>query len=242
MEAGNYKNLLAPAYPSRWLVAVLNARGIAFCMRVEKAGNTGFACMRDFLRSDEHERIVTLAAPDRRGANDYECPSTAQTVRLVRHVASTGKVRVLMANLLDPAAFPARQFGDLYHQRWRIEEAFKRLKHRLNLEHVCGLSQQAAMQDFAAKIVCDNLQSLATETALREASLPATRRINRAAAHSIMKPLMPALLLGADIAKRLIGALQLIAGRTYSHRPGIIKSKPRVARPKPHKSMSQKLC
>ncbi|MCY0915449.1 hypothetical protein [Massilia antarctica] len=28
------------------------------------------------------------------------------------------------------------------------------------------------MHDFAAKIVCDNLQSLATETALREAPLP----------------------------------------------------------------------
>ncbi|MBC7859546.1 MAG: hypothetical protein H7Z39_12380 [Burkholderiaceae bacterium] len=69
-----------------------------------------------------------------------------------------------------------------------------------------------------------------------------TRRINRAAAHSILKPLMPALLLGADIATRLLAALQLIAGRTYSHRPDIIKSKPRVARPKPHKSMSQKPC
>jgi len=98
------------------------------------------------------------------------------------------------------------------------------------------------LHDFAAKIVCDNLQSLATETALREASLPPTRRINRTAAHSILKPLLPALLLGADIATRLFDALQLIAGRTYSHRPGIIKSKPRVARPKSHKSMSLKPC
>ena len=234
--------LMDRGYPSRWLVATLNVRGIDFCMRVEKAGNAGFACVRDFLRSDEHERIVTLAAPDRRDAEDYEFPETAQTVRLVRHVASTGKVRVLMTNLLDPTAFPAHEFGDLYHQRWRIEEAFKRLKHRLNLEHVSGLSQQAAMHDFAAKIVCDNLQSLATVTALRDADLPATRRINRAAAHSILKPMLPALLLGADIAARLLDALQLIAGRTYSHRPGIMKSKPRVARPKPHKYMSQKPC
>ena len=47
-----------------------------------------------------------------------------------------------MTNLLDLSRFPAHSFGDLYHQRWRIEEAFKRLKHRLNLEHVSGLSQQ----------------------------------------------------------------------------------------------------
>jgi hypothetical protein len=187
-------------------------------------------------------KIVTLAAPDRRDADDYECPATLQTVRLVRHVASTGKVRVLMTNLLDPAVFPGADFGDLYHQRWRIEEAFKRLKHRLNLEHVSGLSQLATMHDFAAKIVCDNLQSLATETAMREAALPPTRCINRAATHSILKPLLPALLLGADVAARLLEALQLIAGRTYSHRPGVIKSKPREVRPKPHKSMSLKPC
>ena len=113
--------LMDRGYPSRWLVAALNACGVGFCMRVEKAGNTGFACVRDFLRPDDHERIVTLAAPDWRDATDYECPATAQTVRLVRHIASTGKVRVLMTNLLDPAAFPAHEFGDLYHQRWRIE-------------------------------------------------------------------------------------------------------------------------
>lgn len=38
----------------------------------------------------------------------------------------TVAVRVLMTNLLDAAAFPRAEFGDLYHQRWRIEEAFKR--------------------------------------------------------------------------------------------------------------------
>jgi hypothetical protein len=62
----------------------------------------------------------------------------------------------------------------------------------------------------------------------------------RAAVQSILKPLLPALLLAADIAARLSQALQLIAGRTCSHRPGIIKSKPKVMRPKPHKSMTQK--
>ena len=46
-------------------------------MRVEKAGNAGFTCERDFLRSDDDERIVKLAPPDRRNAADYECPATA---------------------------------------------------------------------------------------------------------------------------------------------------------------------
>jgi len=38
-------------------------------------------------------------------------------------------VRVLMTNLLDSARYPASQFGDLYHQRWRIEEALNSLSY-----------------------------------------------------------------------------------------------------------------
>jgi hypothetical protein len=43
--------LLDRGYPARWLVTVLNAQRISFCMRVEKSGNAGFACVGDFLRS-----------------------------------------------------------------------------------------------------------------------------------------------------------------------------------------------
>ena len=223
------------------LPALLNLRGIPFCMPVEQpAERGGFACVRQFLRSGLAEQIVTLPAPTQRDATDYECPATPQVVRLVRHVASTGNVRVLMTNLLDAAQFPASEFGDLYHQRWRIEEAFKRLKLRLNLEHVSGLSQLAVLQDFAAKILCDNLQSLAVRAASLIGPLPPTRRINRAFAHTVLKPLLPALLLGTASVALLDAALQLIARRTYLHRPGL--SKPRKPYVKPHKSMANKPC
>ena len=233
--------LMDRGYPCRWLVALLNHRGIGFCMRVEKAGNSGFACVRDFLRSDQQEQIVTLPAPDRGDARDYECPATPQTVRLVRHVASTGKVRVLMTNLFDQQRFPAAGFGDLYHKRWRIEEAFKWLKDRLNLEHVSGLSQLAAAQDFAAKIVCDNLQALATAAATTQFPIPPARRVNRAYAHTVLKPLLPSLLLRFTTAVDLLHqAMALIASQTFFNKPGL--SKPRKKQPKPHKPMTQKPC
>lgn len=232
--------LMDRGYPCRWLPAVLNQRDIAFCMRVEKAGNTGFAYVRDFLRSGQNEQIASLRAPDRLDAQDYDCPTEPQTVRLIRHVAPKAKVRVLMTNLLDMTRFPAAAFGDLYHQRWRIEEAFRRLKHRLNLEHVSGLSHLAVMQDFAAKVLCDKFQALTTLTASHDAQLPPAQRINRAFAHTVLKPLFPALLLGLEVANLLHDALTLIARRTFIHRPG--RSKPRKQRPKPHKFMTQKHC
>ena len=57
----------------------------------------------------------------RRDAADYEFACAPQQVRLVRHVAPNGKVRVLMSNLFDTVSFPASAFGDLYYKRWRIE-------------------------------------------------------------------------------------------------------------------------
>lgn len=61
----------------------------------------------------------------------WELDGPAQMrVRLVRHITSTGRVRVLVTSL-DEQAASAAELGDLYHGRWRIEEAFKRLKHRL---------------------------------------------------------------------------------------------------------------
>ena len=161
-------------------------------------------------------------------------------MRLARHVALNGQARVLMTNLLDTTRFPAHRFTGLHHQRWRIEEAFKRLKHRLNLEHASGLSQLAVEQDVAAKVFCDNLQALVTLEARGSDVLADRERINRAYAHTALKHLLPALLLGKKVAKLLRNLLTLIAKQTYLHRENL--SKPRKSRPKPHKYMSQKHC
>lgn len=232
--------LLDRGYPCRWLVGILNLRGIPFCMRVEKSGSGGFTCVREFLRSGLAEKVVTLRAADSRDVRDFDCPTEPQTVRLVRHMAPNGQARVLMTNLFDATLFPANRFGALYHERWAIEEAFKRLKHRLKFEHVSGLSQLVVEQDAAAKVLCDNLQVLAALEAHQRHNLPERERINHAYAHTALKPLLPALLLGRKVARLLRNVLKLIAKQTYPHRENL--SKPRKPGPKPHKYMTQKCC
>ena len=232
--------LLDRGYPCRWLVAVLNQRGIPFCMRVDKSGNTGFTCVRNFLRSGLDEQIISLNAVCAQDVLDFECPSEPQQVRLIRHIAPSGEIRILMTNLFDAVKFPASQFADLYHHRWRIEEAFKRLKHRLNLEHVSGLSQHAVAQDVAAKVLCDNLQALTSLTARQDAQLSTKKRINHAYVFTALKPLLPALLLGKKAVKLMRNVLKLVAKQTYRHVENL--AKPRKSRPKPHKHMTQKNC
>lgn len=135
-----------------------------------------------------------------------------QTIRLIRQISPAGKVRVLNTNLLDMHRYPAATFRDLYHRRWRLEEAFKRLKHRMALEHLSGLSQLVARHDFDAKILIDNLHTLCCPGATQEHDVEANDRINRSYAITAPKPVLSAALLGLRWAKAALnGTLHLVA-------------------------------
>ena len=230
--------VLDRGYPAAWLVALLNARGIRFAMRCDNA--SGWAATRRFMASGAQQQWVDLNRPSARDATDFECPHAAPRVRLVRQVAPNGLVRVLATNL-DDSAFPPEVFADLYHQRWRIEEAFKRLKHRLHLECASGLSQQALLVDVAAKILADNIASLLCAAASQLADMPGrSRKCNRAYAAGVIPRLLPRILLVAhDLAHQIQHAIHQLASvsRRFSPRP----SQPRPAHHvKPHPSMAYK--
>ena len=230
--------VLDRGYPAAWLVAHLVERGIRFCMRCDKAN--GWSAMRSFVRSGQLDAVVTLNRPSRQDALDYECSGKAPQVRLVRQIAPNGQVRVLATNL-DGQSFPGEVFADLYHQRWRIEEAFKRLKHRSRLECVCGLTQHALLVDVAAKVLSDNLGSLVCQAASEEADLPGRRRVcNRAYAAPLLQRLLPRMVLGLGCILALLDkALDLIGANTHRRVPG--RSRPRPAnRVKPHPHMAYK--
>ena len=104
-------------------------------MRVDASGFTVF---QDFMRSGLSEQVV-------RGG--HRAPSIARTTSAPEHprrcvwcggVNPNGRTHVLMTLLLDAQTYPASAFGGFYHSRWRIEEAFKRLKHRLTWEKTSG--------------------------------------------------------------------------------------------------------
>lgn len=227
--------LLDRGYPASWLVSALLARTIAFCMRVD---DTGFACVKAFRRSGQSDTIVRITPTSTANARDYQCPQTPCTVRLIRVTTPNGKIQVVMTSLLDQAIYPASAFADLYHARWRIEESYKRIKHRLKLEHLSGLSWLAAQQDFGAKLVCDNLNALAVYAA-RDANTDgadaqtATDKPNRTYGFALLKRWIPRWFLDqlpdVDTLRRVFDEL---LQHVVKFVPG--KSKPRPNRPKPH--------
>lgn len=231
--------VLDRGYPGSWLVAVLLQRGIPFCMRCDSSST--FTAITQFMRSGQDEAVAILPPPNCQDAVDYECARQPSTVRLIRQVTPEGKVRVLMTSLLDTASYPAPAFADLYHRRWRIEEAFKRLKHRLNLEHTSGLTWLAACQDVGAKMVCDNLNALAAYLATEQFIPPDSLwRVNRTIAFSHLRRLLSRVLAGVvRMSTRLANELlSEITQNLQKFIPG--RSRPRPIRPKPHKSHAYK--
>jgi len=90
---------------------------------------------------------------------------------------------------------------------------------------VAGLTHLAVEQDFAAKVLCDNLAALFTSAARATHKVPAHRRTHRACARTALKPLIPALLLGGVGVAMLQNMVKGIAAQNFKHRPG--RSRPR---------------
>lgn len=230
--------VLDRGFPSRWLVSMLTARGIPFCMRCDSSG--GFKAVRCFLASGLAEKVVSLRPPNARDAADYDCPVVPTLVRLIRVVTPNGQIHVLMTSLFDTVGYPAAEFAALYHGRWRIEEAFKRLKHRLGLEHTSGLSWHAARQDFGAKAVCDNLNALAAYVAT-DACLDSDSdyKINRTQAFDkIKRQLGRWLLLAKATIRRVQAVLKELAKNLQKFVPD--RAQPRHQKTKPHASFAYK--
>ena len=178
--------VLDRGYPAWWLFALFGQRGIAFCARLDSCG---YAAVKQFARSGAAEKIIEIqlkgTALTKLGkAGGQAEPGTVLRLRLIRVVLSTGCVEVLVTSLLDTVAYPAAEFGALYHARWRIEEAFKTLKCRLHLEGFTGELPYAIEQEIHAKILVANITAALCSQA--HARLDATKaehyRVNQTVA------------------------------------------------------------
>ena len=231
--------LLDRGYPAAWLVAYLTESKIRFCMRCDKSSG-GWAAVRSFAHSDQMDAVVTLNKPSAQDCADYLCAGAAPQVRLVKCITPDGQTRVLATNL-SGGDFPAAVFAELYHQRWRIEEAFKRLKHRCKLESVSGLTQHALLVDVYVKVLADNLAALVCQGAPQDAELAArSRTCNRAYAAPCLQRLLPRMALGLGcIADLLEKAFSLLGGNSHRQVPDRKPPRPKY-HVKPHPSLAYK--
>jgi Transposase DDE domain len=143
--------LLDRGYPCFWLLFLLKAKKIDFCVRLK---SQWWLKVKDFFESDEKERIVKFKLPKKDFKKLAEYPDIQQTeitCRLVKVVLNTGEVEILCTSLLDTQEFKQEEFKGLYHFRWSHEEGYKLLKSRIEVERFSGKTALAVKQDLYAK-------------------------------------------------------------------------------------------
>lgn len=183
--------LLDRGYPAFWIFAWLLSESTHFCARVSRQS---WASVKTFYQSGRTEQVITIqpTASSRQLCLQYGLPLTPIDVRLIRVPTDDGEDQVLMTSLLDSDSFPASLFGDLYHQRWGIEENYKQMKSRIEIENFTGKTVHSIYQDFYARIFSMNLTALLVHAAQdlvdqEKEDSPRSYRVNFTYALSCMK-------------------------------------------------------
>jgi hypothetical protein len=144
--------LLDRGYPCFWLLFLLKAKKIEFCVRLK---DDWWLQVKDFTQSNEKERLVTFSLPKKDVKKLSQYPHMiGQTItcRLVKVELENGDKEILCTSLLDGQHYTHNDIEELYHYRWSEEEAYKLLKSRVEVEAFSGKTAIAVKQDFYAKV------------------------------------------------------------------------------------------
>jgi hypothetical protein len=152
IEAGDLL-LLDRGYPCFWLLFLLKAKKIDFCVRLK---DNWWLEVNEFQQSTETERIVEFSLPKKDKDKLSEYPDFQKTTikcRLVKVILENGQTEILCTSLMDQVEFKHEVFKELYGYRWNEEEGYKLLKSRIEVERFSGKTALSVKQDFHSKIL-----------------------------------------------------------------------------------------
>ena len=153
--------LLDRGFPAYWLFNLILTMEAHFCARVMAKR---WKIVRKFFYSGKPEKVISLKAPCtsvsycRQMGLDLE----PLTLRLIRIDLPTGETEILITSLIDQKLYPYELFAELYHQRWFVEEDFKKLKCWIEVENFTGKSVLSVYQDFYARVLSKNITAALT--------------------------------------------------------------------------------
>jgi hypothetical protein len=236
--------LLDRGYPCFWLLFLLKAKGVEFCVRLK---DDWWLKVKDFTESDETERIVTFILPkkDRKKLASYpHMQDTTITCRLVKIILETGEKEILCTSLTDMEKYQYKEFDSLYHFRWNEEEAYKLLKCRIELENFSGKTAKAVKQDFHAKVFLMTLcaayahpiEEKVTEEYKADQQRKYDQTINHTNALSMTQEIMIAVMIRKQFEKAIEAFDNIVEKTREIIRPG--RSFPRNKKPKRTYSMN----
>lgn len=229
--------LLDRGYPSIALLFLLMAKGVEFCVRMKE---DWWLPVKGFTESGERERLVSFVLPkkDRNLLGAYpEMISTEIRCRLICIELENGEKEVLCTSLTDMDKYPYEEFCELYHFRWSVEESYKLLKSRVEVEKFSGKTAWAVKQDFFAKVFMMSLSAVLAfpieervKKEYREARAKHRQKINRTSALSMLMSISVGLFLKNKIKKAITAFDSIVSQTREIVRPG--RKNERKKRPK----------
>lgn len=230
--------LLDRGYPCFWLLCLLKAKGIEFCVRLKE---DWWLQVQDFTKSGEKERVVKFSLPKKDREKLREYPDIIEegiSCRLIKVVLENGEVEVLCTSLLDNIKYKIEEFELLYHYRWSEEEAYKLLKSRIELEAFSGKTATAVKQDFYAKVflmtMCAAYAHPIEEKVIEEYKADKDRKhkqkTNKTNAIAMMMDMAIPMFIKKKFKEALKAFDEIIYKTREIERPG--RSEPRKKRPK----------
>ena len=146
-------------YASFWIFALLAHKQVDFCFRLK----TGSWKTAKYLADGQDREIVTEIFRSKQSAKKCKELGISKApirLRFIRVQLSTGEREVLVTSLTDSDQYPYQVLSELYQLRWKVEEAYKTMKSRLEIENFSGKSCLSVLQDFHAKIFACNLTAI----------------------------------------------------------------------------------
>ncbi len=216
--------LMDRGYPAFWLFAAILEQKAHFCGRLTVSE---WKVAQEFVASGQLECEVLLHPryEAKKKCKELDLCTDPIRVRLIRVELSTSEIEVLATTLLDRTQFPAPLFQGLYHLRWPVEEDYKVMKLRIEVENWSGKSVLAVYQEFHAAIFTKNLTAILAQPAQQEVAQQSQQKqydyqINTTNLISKMKDTIVHLLRDTDILSLLQALWQQMLKTIEPIRPG----------------------
>ena len=207
-------------YPSYQLIFSLKFMGVNFCFRMK---SDWWTVVREFTSGKSNDEIVSLKIPSKymKWAEENGIPQTVR-VRLIRKKNKNGEVEVFCTSLLNEEKYKRTEVLKLYKERWNIEEGYKLIKSRLEVEDFSGTRSIVVKQDFYIKtllltinaIMCQKINSSKNKSSGRVIN------INKTLGLSTTKKLFSKIALGWNTEQIVIFYTNTMMGKFNYSRKG----------------------
>jgi len=156
--------LLDRGYPAYWIFKLILFQCAHFCSRIS---SKKWKVVRKFIQSGKREQLITLEIPlaSIASCTKRNLDTLPMRLRLIRIELESGETEVLITSLTDMEQYPYELFAELYHDRWPVEEDYKIMKCRIEIENFSGQSELSVYQDFHARVLSKNITMMLAHAA-----------------------------------------------------------------------------